>query len=352
MNTDSKPGGNKNQTAVAATGQDSANTDQAVVSSMKSPGRRYRIPKPHGPWLWGSIAVAAVLLIGVVLWLNRPAIEVSAYGKKLTVSQAEYKALTAQADGASGALPKQAVYNAVVKAYKYKLVTTHLDLAPTNDDISAAALAGGVRDTKKLTDWDRLSGYVAATDNEIIFAANGGWDGTVLFYPYDRLFVDAHQAVPKPAHFGEASSITADRDYAYTSAKTDHDNLVKGSAKVDKLIERLHSDPRLQFATASNDSYRFKADTQGLQYKAGSDDTFSISDYVISAAKALGKPGISPVGQMRSSFPPFVMAPGYPTTTDVAYYIVVINKVFQPNPHLQQQFQSDLAQVKVVSHVK
>jgi len=307
--------------------------------------------KPTRSWLWGVVA-AAVLIVGWMLWLNRPAIEVSAFGKKLTVSQAEYKALTAQADAGGGKFPRQAVHDAVVKAYKYKLVTSHSDLVPTDDEISAAAIAAGVHDTKKLTDWDRLNGYVTATDNDIIFAAHGGWDGSVLFYPYDRLFVDAHQAVPKPAHFGDAGSITDDRNYAYATAKADHDNLVKGSVKVDKLIERLHGDPRLQFATASNDSYKFKADTQGFQYKAGGDDTFSVSDYVITAAKALGKPGVSPIGQMNSSFPAFVMAPGYPTTTDVAYYIVVINKAFQPNPHLQQQFQSDLAQVKVVSHVK
>ncbi len=343
MNTDSKPGGDKKKTAVTA------DADQIVVSSTR-PSKVRRMVKPTRSWLWG-VVVLVVLLVGWVLWLHRPAVVVSGFGTKLTVSQAQYKELTAQADK-GGTLPRQAVHNAVVKAYSYKLVTSHLNLVPTDKQISDAALAAGVHDTKKLTDWDRLSGYVAATDNEVIFAAHGGWDGSVLFYPYDRLFVDAHQAVPKPAHFGEASSIADDKSYALKTADTDHDALVKGSAKVDKIMDRLHGDPRLQFATASNDSYTFLADTRGLQYKAGDTDTFSVSDYVVAAAKALGKPGISPVGQMNSSFPAFVMAPGYPTTTDVAYYTVVINKVFQPNPHLQQQFQSDLKQVKVVSHVK
>ncbi|HWB38800.1 MAG TPA: hypothetical protein VG604_01010 [Candidatus Saccharimonadales bacterium] len=354
---------------------DNSNSDAEKITVSVKPASAPTTPSPVAPSSDAVVAedykpskmvssslltgIIAFVVIGVVIGLlvhsaTQPALEFSAFGKTIKVSQDDYRTLSKQAKG-RGVKSAATIKSTIEKAKSYQLVAEYLGTTPTDNAVEASSLtAAKVASASKLNDWDKLNGYIASTDNAVKAEQVPGYEGTLLYYPYDSLFVHDGNS-PKPAHFGDAKAVAANKAYALKLATADQKALESGKTKADVVLKRITADPKLHFGAGTNNSYSFKFDFIGVNLDANPTEGIptQIPNFVRSSVYSFGNnPGVSGVYQLSTTVGQGDEAPGFPRTTTIAYYVVVFQKFDQGKPGFQQKFNADLKQVKVTSHVK
>jgi len=302
-----------------------------------------------------AIAAAAVITVFIlthVLGIHRgPALTFTAYGKSTTVSQSAYKALLKQAaaDKVSAASAKAGI----IQANQDKLAAAHTGLVVSDDDaIQAALVRYNLGDKSRLNDWRLLNGYVTAVEGNLLFAKAGGYEGAVLFFPFNSLLISPVPGYPTPKGYGDPTAIAAATTYAQQQAASYRAQLVNGKINLAAALAAVQKNTKLQFAGSANDSYSFVVDTQGHAYLNGQNVVSTIPDFVVAAVHDLAKPGVSDVKTMTNDYQNTYLAPGVTSPTDVAYYFVDVTKINSAQPNIQTDFTAALKDIKVTDNVK
>jgi hypothetical protein len=330
-----------------------------VVGTSKSSHRRYFWHRQRK--LIVAIVLIALLLISGALYVmtrignndnsetSTNVLVISGYGNTVKVSKDQYAQLTRQATESK--IVATSARQTIIEAGERKIAAQHLDITIDSENISTVSKTlYGKSNVSELNDWQLLTSYDGAVKNNVLFRQRGEYKGTIFFFPFNRLFINPLAGAYIPPGYGDPQAVALDKAYAFEQATSYRNNLKAGKTTVGLVLKAINNEPRFEFAGGSNDSYSFYVDTGGYAYLNGDTTVTKIPNFALADIKTMQRKGITDIKIMTNEYSGNVLAPGFSSPSEVAYYFVDISDVIVPKKNFANQFESALKEIKVIKN--
>lgn len=294
--------------------------------------------------------IAVIFVAGYGLYLfygSSPAIKVG----DQKISRRYYDELVKQASSAG--INKDEATNIIIDSYKAKQAAAQVNIKPLEEDVKdITSEQFNLGYQTPANDWQKLSVYQNAVKNQLAIAENGGYQGAVLYFPFNTLFVTSGDPnFPEPEGFGNPSSIQELKQYASTQANNVRQDLVNKKISVGEAIAKISNDPKLEFAGSANSSYQFTVDNNGNLYSGNDSLSSQLPQYLIDSVVSTPAGQISDIKNYVAEYNSIMLAPGVTSPTQIAYYFVDIQKKISPNKDIQSSYDNAYKNIKVVNNV-
>ncbi|MEI9914121.1 MAG: hypothetical protein WDN66_04040 [Candidatus Saccharibacteria bacterium] len=321
-----------------------------VVSDLKPEHKTKKSSRNYYPALAIFGVVIVVLAFLFILIHGHNERKNAAYvinGQITTRTEVNSLAASAKQHGVVSKVAQQDI----LKYYKETYVAKELDINVSSSEIKTAARSMFlIAPSSSLDPWEHLVGWEAAFSNDISFAKSGGYEGGILFFPFNQLSVTLLQGYPKPSGWGNVSDIAAAQQYAHSQAESYYNQLSSNKISLDNATNSVLSNSKLQFAGTSNGSTEFQVNLDGVSGVSTSLNSSPLNPVAIKVIKSFNKVGLTPINTQTGTYPTVDVYNG-DTNIPIAYYFIDIQKVIKPVPNIGQTYSNDMAKLKVENNV-